>query len=73
MVYLFIPLLCVLALSKITIQSKFSKTENTEIFDKIFFNGIMFSTAAILFCPSILKNGVTYSNNRFVLRYVIGV
>ncbi len=61
MVYLLIPLLCVLALSKITIQSKFSKTENTEIFDKIFFNGIMFSTAAILFCPSILKNGVTYS------------
>ncbi len=61
MAYLLIPLLCVLASSKITLQSKFSKTKNIGICDNIFFNGIMFSTAALLFCPSIFKNGITYS------------
>ena len=59
MAYLLIPLLCVLATLKITLQSKFSKTANTGISDNVFFNGIMFSTVALLFCSSI-KNGVTY-------------
>lgn len=61
MAYLLIPLLCVLATLKITLQSKFSKTAKIGISDNVFFNGIMFSTVALLFWPVILKNGVTYS------------
>ncbi len=65
MAYLLIPLLCVLASLKITLQSRFSKTSNKGIADNIFFNGIMFSTAALLLCSSILKNGVTYTTGVF--------
>ena len=61
MTYLLIPLLCFLASSKITLQSKFSKTANNGIYDNVFFNGIMFTTVGLMFLPAILKNGVTYS------------
>lgn len=61
MTYLLIPLLCMLALTKITLQSKFSKTANGGVADTVFFNGIVFSSAALLFCFSILKNGITFS------------
>lgn len=61
MTYLLIPLMCILATSKIMLQSKFSKTNNVCITDNIFYNGIMFATVALLFAPSILINGVTYS------------
>lgn len=71
MAYLLIPLLCVLATLKITLQSKFSKTANNGISDNIFFNGVMFLTAALLFCPSILKNGITYTTCIFGI--VMGV
>lgn len=60
MTLLLIPLLCILAASKVTLQSKFSKTQNVGIAENVFFNGIMFLTAALLFCPSVIKNGVTF-------------
>lgn len=61
MTYLLIFLMCILATAKITLQSKFSKTENIHIADNIFYNGIMFATVALLFLPLLLINGVTYS------------
>lgn len=61
MSYLLIPLLCVLAASKIMVQSKFSKTANDSMEDNVFFNSIAFFVAALLFCPSILNGGVTAS------------
>lgn len=60
MVFLLILLVCILASSKITLQSKFSKTANTGISGNVLFNGIMFFTVALLFFPFIIKNEVTY-------------
>ena len=59
MKYLLIPLMCLLATSKITIQSKFSKGKSTDISDKFFYNGVVFLTSALLFSPYIMKNGAS--------------
>ena len=60
MKYLLIPLLCILATSKIIVQSKFSKTGNTNIANNIFYNFIVFITIAILLLPYVLKNVVIH-------------
>ncbi len=57
MKYLLILLLCVMAVSKITLQTRFSKTSSETIADSIFYNGIVFTVAALLFLPLLLKNG----------------
>lgn len=59
MKYLFIPLLCVLASAKVTLQSRFSKTGHRGVGDSIFYNGVMFLTVAILFSPWLIVGGAT--------------
>lgn len=59
MTYLLIPILCILAATKVTMQSKFSKTNNSGILDNLFYNGIMFTAVSVIFLPFLLKNGVT--------------
>lgn len=71
MKYLLIPLLCILATSKITLQSKFSKSNNKDMADSIFYNGVMFTSAAILLSFSVLKNTVTYST--YIYGIIMGV
>lgn len=61
MKYLLIPLLCLLATTKITLQSWFSKGKHSDISDNILFNFIMFLTVALLLFPSVLENGATLS------------
>ncbi|MBQ7039552.1 MAG: EamA family transporter [Clostridia bacterium] len=71
MKYLLIPLLSLLATSKITLQSKFSKTDNSNITDNIFYNFMMFVTVALLLSPVIFKNGVSIST--LVCGIIMGV
>lgn len=71
MTYLLIPLLCLLASAKVTLQSKFSKTKNEDISDNIFFNGIMFLTVALLFIPSLIKNSASYQT--FIYGIIMGI
>ena len=59
MKFLIILLLCILAASKVTLQSVFSKKENITPQNNLFFNAIMFSTISIIFFPTIIKNGIT--------------
>ncbi len=54
MKYLLIPLLSILAASKVTLQSRFSKRKNKNAADNLFFNGIVFSAVALLFSPALL-------------------
>lgn len=53
MKYLLIPLMCILATSKISLQSHYSKTKTLGLLDSVFYNFIMFSTVAILFIPAL--------------------
>lgn len=59
MKYLLIPLLCLIAAAKITVQSRFAKTGGEKLNDNILFNGFMFLTAAIIFLPFLIKNGAS--------------
>ena len=49
MKYLLIPLLVILALSKVTLQSGFSKKHNKGLSDNVFYNFLMFATVAVIF------------------------
>lgn len=53
MCILIILLLCILATSKVTLQSRFGRKNLSTKSDNIIFNAIVFLTAAILFSPSI--------------------
>ena len=53
MEYLLIPLLCILASTKVTIQSRFSKTGHSGRIQSIFFNGIIFCVGALILLPTI--------------------
>lgn len=66
-----IPVLCTLAVLKITLQSAFSKTDDADIESNIFCNGIMFATAALIFLPFILKNGI--SSQTLIFGIIMGV
>lgn len=61
MTALIILIMCILANLKITLQARFSKNENLTLTDNIFYNAVMFLTVAVLFFPSVVKNGVTLS------------
>lgn len=54
MKYLLIPLMCFLAVSKVTLQSQFSKSKKLSIADNIFYNFIMFTASAIILLPSLI-------------------
>lgn len=74
MAYLLISLLCVLAATKVTLQSRFSKTQNRSVTDSVFYNGIMFLTVATLFCPWLMANGATVTTIVFgVLMGILSV
>ncbi|MBQ7793721.1 MAG: hypothetical protein IJ366_04290 [Clostridia bacterium] len=51
MEYLLIPLMCFLAVTKVSLQSQFSKSRTFGFADNTFYNFVMFTAAAILFLP----------------------
>lgn len=53
--FLIILLLCTLATSKVTLQSRFGKKNLKSDSDNILFNAVVFLTAAMLFCVDIPK------------------
>ena len=59
MSYLLIPLLCLLAATKITLQSHFSKSGGNDLFSKFLYNGIMFAAISLLFLPFLFLNGMS--------------
>jgi hypothetical protein len=59
MKYLLIPLLVILALSKVTLQSGFSKKHNKGLSDNVFYNFLMFATVAVIFSFFLINVGAT--------------
>lgn len=60
MKYLLIPLMCILAVAKITLQSDFSKKSDKSLYDNIFYNMLMFIVAALFFSPFLLKGSIEH-------------
>lgn len=58
MKYLLIPLMCVLAVLKITLQSDFSKKSDKSIYDSVFYNMLMFLVAAVSFSPFLFGGSI---------------
>ena len=56
--FLIILLLCALATSKVTLQSRFGKKNLTTVSDNVLFNAVVFFTAALLFCVDIPKASI---------------
>lgn len=54
MKYLLIPLMCFLAVTKVTLQSHFSKSKKLSMADNIFYNFAMFTAAAIILFPMLI-------------------
>ena len=54
MKYLLIPLMCFLAVTKVSLQSQFSKKKVLSFEENILYNCIMFTAAAVLFIPLLL-------------------
>ena len=54
MKYLLIPLMCFLAVSKVTLQSQYSKSRKLSAADNIFYNFVMFTASAIILLPSLI-------------------
>ena len=55
MSYLIVFALCLLATSKVSLQSTFAKKNRTTDRDTVLFNGLVFFTAAVLFSPYIFS------------------
>ena len=45
--------MCILATSKVAVQSHYSKSKSLDFFDSIFYNFIMFSAVALFFMPAL--------------------
>lgn len=58
MEYLLIPVLWILAVTKVTLQSRFSKNDHTGKSQSIFFNGIIFLVGALILSPSLFDGPV---------------
>lgn len=58
MKYLLIPLMCVLAVTKITLQSEFSKKTDKSLYDSVSYNMLMFLVAAVFFSPFLLGDSI---------------
>lgn len=67
--FLIILLLCILATSKVTLQSCFGKKSLKNASDNILFNAIVFFTAAALFCVDIPK--ASFETWLFALAFAI--
>lgn len=59
MTLLIIPLLCLLAVTKITLQSGYSKSGRIDLQSNVFYNGIMFAAAAATLLPFTFKGEVS--------------
>lgn len=66
-----IPLLCFTAILKITLQSDFSKNGNPTLAGNVFYNGIMFASAAALFAPFVLAGGI--SRQTLIFGAIMGI
>lgn len=60
MKYLLIPLMCVLAVTKITLQSDFSKKSDKSLYDSVSYNMLMFLVAAVFFSPFLLGGSIEW-------------
>ncbi len=59
MEYLLLPLGCVLASLKVTLQSKFSKSGKHTLSQNVFFTAIMFSVISFMFLPTLFDGGIS--------------
>ena len=71
MEYLLIPILCLLAAGKVTLQSRFSKNDHSGRSQSIFFNGLIFSVGAIILLPSLLDGPI--NKYTLILGIIMGV
>ena len=71
MKYLLIPLMCVLAVTKITLQSDFSKKSDKSLYDSVFYNMLMFLVAAVFFSPFLLDASI--ERLTFIQGIIMGV
>ena len=58
MEYLLIPLLWILAVTKVTLQSRFSKSNHSGRAQSIFFNGLIFLAGALILLPSLFDGPI---------------
>ncbi len=54
-----IPLMCFLSVSKVFLQSRYSKTSERGTANKLRFNGMMFAAAAVILLPLLISGGAT--------------
>lgn len=59
MEYLLIPVLWILAVTKVTLQSRFSKNDHTGKAQSIFFNGLIFLVGALMLSPSLFDGPIS--------------
>ena len=59
MEYLLLPLGWALASSKVTLQSKFSKSDKHTLSQNVFFTAIMFSVISLMLLPSLFDGGIS--------------
>ena len=71
MKYLLIPLMCVLAVTKITLQSDFSKKSDKSLYDSVSYNMIMFLVASVFFSPFLLDASI--ERLTFIQGIIMGV
>ena len=71
MKYLLIPLMCVLAVTKITLQSDFSKKSDKSLYDSVSYNMLMFLVAAVFFSPFLLDASI--ERLTFIQGIIMGV
>jgi len=57
--YLLIPLMCILATSKVLLQSHYSKSKTFSACDGVLYNCIMFTASALFLIPSLFLRGVS--------------
>ena len=63
--------MCVLAVTKITLQSDFSKKSDKSLYDSVFYNMLMFLVAAVFFSPFLLDASI--ERLTFIQGIIMGV
>ena len=71
MEYLLIPVLWILAVTKVTLQSRFSKNDHTGRAQSIFFNGLIFFVGSLILLPSLFDGPI--NSDTLVFGIVMGV
>ena len=67
MEYLLITLMCFLAVTKVSLQSQFSKSRTLAFEENIFYNFVMFTAAAVIFIPLLLFKKISLDT------YIFGI